>query len=385
MRVLHVINSLGAGGAEHSLIETLPSLRNAGHHPIISCLSGGELEGQLESRRRWDVRFSRARTPAGWIRELRSLIRNERPALIHTSLFEADIAGRLAGAGTPIPVLTSLVNTSYDLVRLDDPAVNRSKLAATRVIDAWTARHLTTHFHAITNAVKDAAVRDLRVPPSSITVIPRGRDPERLGEPSSARRARARRSLGLDGDPFVLLSVGRQEFQKGQWHLLEAMPAIGSRVPEALLLLAGRDGNASGRLRGTAARMSLNGRARFLGHRDDVPEVLAAADLFVFPSLYEGLGGALIEAMALGLPIVASDLPAIREVVEDGRNAVLVPPGSPPALSAAVTDLAEDRDRRRRMGERGREIFRERFTLERSARRMVELFERTASEGRRRR
>jgi len=383
MKVLFVINGLGTGGAERSLSETL-LLAPGGITPTVVCLNR-RAEGVQDPAidRGLDVRFLGSGGLIGRVKALRGLIDDLRPNLVHTTIFEADLAGRLAAAGTEVPVLTSLVNTPYEAVRLQDPEVKAWKLRAAKQMDAWTARRLTTHFHAITNAVKDAAVRDLRIKGSTITVIERGRDPERLGEPSSARRERARRSLGIDGDPFVLLSVGRQEFQKGQWHLLEAMPAIDSRVPDALLLLAGRHGNASPRLRDVAARMSLNGRARFLGHRDDVPEVLAAADLFVFPSLYEGLGGALIEAMALGLPIVASDLPAIREVVEDGRNAVLVPPGSPAALSAAVADLAEDRDRCRRMGERGREIFLERFTLERSASRMVELFERVASEGRR--
>ena len=119
------------------------------------------------------------------------------------------------------------------------------------------------------------------------------------------------------------------------------------------------------------------------GHRDDAPEILAAADVFVFPSLYEGLGGSLIEAMALGLPIVASDLPAIREVVEPDRNAVLVPPGSPSELASAVEPLLGDEPRRKAMGARSRQIFEERFTLERSASRMIELFERVAAGGRR--
>jgi glycosyltransferase involved in cell wall biosynthesis len=278
-------------------------------------------------------------------------------------------------------LVTSLVNTPYELVRLDDPEIRPWKLRTVRAIDGWTARHLTTHFHAITHAVKGAAVRDLRIDASRVSVIERGRDPQRLGGPSAERRAHAREALGLGDDRFVVLSVGRQEFQKGQWNLLEAIPQASARVPDLVALVAGRRGNASVRLEETARRLSLNGCANLLGHRDDVPDILAAADLFVFPSLYEGLGGALIEAMALGLPIVASDLPAIREVVEDGRNAVLVPAGSPRALSDAITDLAADQLRRHRMAERSRAIFLDRFTLERSSRRMVELFERVASEG----
>jgi glycosyltransferase involved in cell wall biosynthesis len=226
--------------------------------------------------------------------------------------------------------------------------------------------------------VKEAAVADLGIPPERITVIERGRDPERLGRPSPARRARARRAVGLRDGEVLLLNVGRQEFQKGQEHLLEAFAALAERRPRLRLLVAGRKGHATPRLEAAVRRLGLDGAVRFLGHREDVPELLAAADVFVFPSLYEGLGGALIEAMALGLPIVASDLPAIREVVEEGRNAILVPPASPSELAQAIDSLVDDPSRRAAMGARSREIFEERFTLERSVERMVELYRRVA-------
>jgi glycosyltransferase involved in cell wall biosynthesis len=111
----------------------------------------------------------------------------------------------------------------------------------------------------------------------------------------------------------------------------------------------------------------LGDRVRFLGHREDVPNLMSAADIFVFPSLYEGLGGALIEAMALELPIVASDLESIREVVTEGQNAELVPARSPRLLASAVETLMRDGSKRALYGRRGREIFERRFTLERSA------------------
>ena len=383
MKALLIINSLGAGGAEQSLVEFLSACSHD-LRPVVACFTR-TVEGVQDAaiREGVDVRFVPSRRLGGRVRAIRRLIEDTQPDLIHTTIFEADVVGRLAAAGTRVPVLTSLVSTPYDPVRLEDPAVAAWKLRMVKVIDGWTARRLTTHFHAITETVKREAIRHLRITPTDVTVIERGRDPERLGEPSSDRRARARATLDLSGDEFVLLSVGRQEFQKGQSYLLEAMPALIERVPETRALIAGRRGNASMRLEATSRQMNLNGRARFLGHRSDVPDLLAAADLFVFPSLYEGLGGALIEAMALGLPIVASDLSAIREVVEDGANAVLVPVGSPSDLVEAIASLATDPNRRRRMGERSRQIFLERFTLERSARRMAELFERVAA-GRRR-
>jgi glycosyltransferase involved in cell wall biosynthesis len=116
-------------------------------------------------------------------------------------------------------------------------------------------------------------------------------------------------------------------------------------------------------------------RIHMLGHRDDIPDILAAADLFVFPSLYEGLGGAVIEAMALGLPIVASDIDAVSEVVEAGRNALLVKPAAPAALAAAMTRVLDDAALRMEFGARSRQIFEKRFTVERSTARMVAFYE----------
>src|SRR5918996_6097514 len=165
LRVLFVINGLGTGGAERSLAEMLPIFVREGVEPIVATLrrrSEG-VEGSVRSEG-YDVRLvDGARWPAR-LRGVRKLIRTERPDLVHTTIFEADVAGRIAAWCTGVPVLTTLVNTSYVRERLADPNVDRMKLAAVRHIDAWTSRHLTDHFHAITKAVRDEAAACLRIP-----------------------------------------------------------------------------------------------------------------------------------------------------------------------------------------------------------------------------
>jgi glycosyltransferase involved in cell wall biosynthesis len=147
-----------------------------------------------------------------------------------------------------------------------------------------------------------------------------------------------------------------------------------------VLLIAGRAGAATAAVEARIAALpaEVRDRVRLLGHRDDVPELLAAADVFAFPSHYEGLGGSLLEAMALALPIVASDLPAISEVVEVGATGVLTPPRDPAALAAAIDGLLADPAGAAAMGARGRDRFLERFTAERTAGAMVDLYERVA-------
>ena len=378
MQVLHVINSLGAGGAERSLAELLPELRDRGIDSRIACFHHRDAGVHDEVvAAGFEVHVLSAGTPLRVVPELRRLIRERQPDLVHTTIFDGDVAGRLAAARTGVPVLSSIVNMTYDPDRVPDPSIPAYKLRAVRAVDAWTARHLTSHFHAITHAVKASAVRALRVDADRVTVVERGRDGARLGAPSAERRAAARAELGLRPDAEVLVNVGRQEFQKGQADLLRALPLLRARE-RLVLLIAGREGNASGDLRALAEASGVGPRVRFLGHRDDVVDVLAAGDVFVFPSKYEGLGGAVLEAMALGLPVVASRLPPLEEVVEEGESADLVPVGDPAALGAAIEALLDDTDRRERYGRRARRIFEERFTLGRSAERMAQLYEAVA-------
>jgi glycosyltransferase involved in cell wall biosynthesis len=310
---------------------------------------------------------------------LRRLIRSEGPAMMHTVIFEANQAGRLAAAGTGVPVLSSLVNMAYGPERRLDPGVRPGRLRAVRLIDGLTARHLTAHFHAITEAVKRAAVATLGIPASRITVVERGRDPDRLGRAGEERRRRTREALGLADSDEVVLAVGRQEYQKGHRYLLEAAELLAAARPRLRVLVAGRSGNASPQLDALRSGPVLRDRIRLLGHRGDVPDLLAAADVFAFPSLFEGLGGVLIEAMALERPIVATDLAPVREVVEGDRAARLVPPASPPDLARALSELLDRQAVAEALGRAGREIFERRFTLGRSTARMVALYRRVVA------
>ncbi len=170
------------------------------------------------------------------------------------------------------------------------------------------------------------------------------------------------------------MAVGRQEYQKGHRYLLDAMHQLADR-PNLVLLVAGRTGNESDELRRILATMPETAeRVRLLGHRSDVAEILAASDPFVFPSLFEGMPGAVIEAMASGLPIVASDIEPVREVVDIGTNALLVPSRDASALADAVRELLDDHSRINAMGRRSREIFDERFTIERSVHGFLDLY-----------
>lgn len=376
MRVMVVIDSLWAGGTERSLADLLTCYPSRNIQPIVvalrRCGSVGFEEEVIDSG--IEVLFAPKPSFFTQTRWLRKIISKRKPDLIHTMLARADMIGRVAAWNTGIPVLCSLVTIPYDEQRLKEKQLSRWKVRLWQLLDISTSNFLVTHFHAVSESVKRGAVKRLMLPDGKITVVKRGRDERKIGPPSYERKKEARRALGLNQEDFVLCNVGRLDYQKGQRYLLEAMSMLVARWDRLRLLVAGRSGNVSPELEALIESRGLNSRVMFLGHRNDVETVIASSDIFVFPSLFEGLPGAVIEAMALGLPVIASDIGPVREVVEEGKNALLVPIRSSLALGAAIERLILEPDLREMLGKRSREIFLERFRLPASADSMVNLY-----------
>ncbi|MEM9037218.1 MAG: glycosyltransferase [Actinomycetota bacterium] len=341
-RVAFIIPSLGAGGAERSLELSLPGLIERGIEPRIICFDRRP-HGSHDIVERSSVPVEviggdRVRR----IGAIRRSLRADPVDLAHTSVQSADLVGRVGARLAGTRSVGTLVNTTYDPVRLDDPHVRRVPFEANRLADGATAR-LSHGFRAITQAVKDSAVAHMRIDPDRIEVIPRGRQLDRYDARPDDRR-RLRKEWGAGDDTLVVGNVARHERQKGLDALIGAVDAIARRGTEVLLVQAGRDGGTSALLRSEIGRLGLDERVRLLGHQDDVAaDVLPGLDVFAFPSRYEGLGGALIEAMATGLPIVTTDLPVTREVTAE--QALFVPTGDVAALADAILAAPTSIDR----------------------------------------
>lgn len=212
---------------------------------------------------------------------------------------------------------------------------------------------------------RDLALRNRLGRGGSFRVIEHGIDVSRYG---SVDRAQARAQLGLREDELVLGSVGRLTDQKGHRYLLEALRRLDRR--DVRVLIAGE-----GPLRDELERLAGGLPVTFLGQRDDVPRLLAALDVFVFPSEFEGLPFTLLEAMAAGVPVVASDVDGNRDAVEDEVTGILVPPRDPRALADAIGRQLERPDERARLGEAGRRRAAEVFSLERMVERTQAVYE----------
>lgn len=344
MQILHVINQLSRAGAELSLEAVVLGTndRSCRHGVAVLRADNDGLDRLAAAGVPTFVPRTTLESLPARVRHVYRAIRSFSPDLVHTTLFDADVAGRIAAKVSGVPALTSLVNTPYTSEALRDSGVHPAKLRAVRLIDRVLSRHATSAFHAITDTVAQAAVDSLDIDRSRITVVQRGRSRERLGWPSADRRRVTRAALGLPGEVPVLINVARQEAQKGHTYLLEAFAEVRARHPTAVLVLVGRQGNRSPAINQRIEELRLGDAVRMLGIRTDVADLLCAADAFIFPSLYEGLGGAVVEAMAMGVPIVASQAPALQEVLEGGRCGLLAPVADSRSLAMAIEAVLQD-------------------------------------------
>lgn len=378
MHVLYVIDSVErVGGAEQGLVSMAPHLVRSGVRLDVAYLKDSEgFQPELTAA---GVTLFGVHRPhrAARARALYELLRRRRPDLVHTTLYESDVLGRSAALAARVPVVSSLVNSSYGPEHVHARGLSPWKVRAAQAVDGLTAQG-TRRFHALTRHVAGVMSRRLRVPADRIDVIPRGRDPEVLGQVTPERRAKVRAALGVPQEVPVVLAAARQQYQKGLDVLLEAWPRVRQELPEAVLLLAGGPGAETPRLRALAEAADRGGpgSVHFLGARTDVFDLMAASDVFTAPSRWEGLGSAAMEAMGVGVPLVCSDVPALRETAGSEQYAVLVPPERPAALADALVGTVSDTAAAQRRVEAARARFLTLFTLQQVTARTVDFYER---------
>lgn len=374
MRVLTIIDSLAVGGAERSLSMITPHLVTRGVEMHVAYLKdtaglATELREAGATLHSLEHHWGRLGALVPAVR----LVRELSPDLVHTTLFEADIIGRTAARLGGAPVVSSFVTESYGPEHYANPEYQRWKVRAAQIADAATAR-LVKRFHAVSAASASVMARRLRISPGKIDVIARGRDRHRLGERSEERRRRARAEFG---DGPLVLAAARHFHLKGLDVLVEAFADVVRQVPGARLVIAGRQGPATPELRRIIERHGIRDHVILAGYRDDVPELMCAADVFVLPSRAEGSPGVLIEAMAMEVPTVATDIPSVREVAgDDPPTAALCPPESVQAMAEAIAMLLTDADLAARLAASGRHRFVAHYAMDATADATLDFYRR---------
>lgn len=369
MRIVQIINTLDFAGAERVVVDLAGGLVDAGHDVHVAGLyRGGPLADDLAAR---GVPVSVAgvrreeSAPASW-RRMYGVLRRLRPDVVHTHLPESAWYSLPPAAAAGVRVRVSHMHNAHWYWSTRQRAVDRAMAT------------FGTAFAACSSDARRYALERLHYPERKVRLILNAVDLTRFRTLPS--REEARQALGLPLDATILLAVGALSEQKGHRHLIDAMPAVRAALPAARLLLAG-----SGELRGDLAarvgELGLGDAVDLLGRRDDVPVLLRAADVYVMPSLWEGLSIALLEAAAAGAAIVASDIAGMRDAVVDGETGALVPAGDSDALAAALAGLLRDPRRLEAMGTRARERALRDFDADRMVREVLALYERRAPTG----
>ncbi len=343
IRLTYVITDLEVGGVPLHLHRLATRLAGERFDVRVISLADEGPVGRMLQRDGVPVDACRAR--GAWdvaaLFRLRRHLRLRRPDILHALLFHANVAVRLVGPSVGMPIHRILCE--IQTVEQERPWH--------LVVDNLTCRLCRLEIGNSPSVVGHLAAR-AHIPASRLRCEPGGIDVERFARAGPI----SRESLGVPPDVPLLIWTGRLDPVKGLDTLLKAM-TLPPMPPQARLVLVG-EGDYRPSIERLIAESGLTGRVVMLGERGDVPELLKAADLYVFPSRTEGYPNALLEAMAAGLPVVATAVAGCRDIVVDGQTGVLVPYGSAEALSGAVAGLISDVSRAVRMARSGQEWVR---------------------------
>jgi glycosyltransferase involved in cell wall biosynthesis len=378
-----LVEALGPGGAERLIVDLARNIDRSRFRMTVYSLFGTRRHyaqalhdlGVPETC----LGLSRFRElPRGMARFTR-LLRENRPDLVHTHLYGANIVGRFVARGLRIPVLSTLHSADYEPeVREGNPGLSVLKHRLVWLADRVSILLAKPYVVAVSAHVAESARRRLGIPRERLEVVPNAVDTTTFRPVDKATRLAVRRALGLGADDSVVAMVGRMAQEKGHSVLLKAAARLGDRVPALRVLLAG-DGEERSAFEALAKELGIDRRVSFLGVRRDVPSLMAASDIVAVPSVHEGFGLVVAEALACGVPVIASRTGPIPEIVREGETGLLFAPGDDEGLARCLEELMADPPRRARMGERGRGDAVERFSLVPMVQQMESLYERIHS------
>jgi glycosyltransferase involved in cell wall biosynthesis len=344
VRLLLVVDSLEVGGAERQVVDLAVALRRKGYEVTVACSIAGDLSGVLEEAgipvRPLLDRLAKRRFSLSYAWRLRRLLRKERFDLVHAHIYASTAAAAIATLGTGPPlVITEHTEASWQTWRA-------------RWVSRWVYRRVE-RIIAVSTPIRRRLIERDGVHPDLITIVPNA--VVSASEPRAAPLPAELRERPLVG------VVARLQPEKGVENFLKAAARIAPSFPEAHFIIAG-DGPLRQDLASLAEELGLKGRVHFLGFRSDASELMKSLDVLVVPSLTEGSPLVTLEAMAGGVPVVASAVGGIPDQIRHEREGLLVPPGDTGATGDAVSTLLRDPAYARRLGEAGRRRAAARFS-----------------------
>lgn len=382
-KILHIITRLDMGGSAQNTLHTCQELcdkyemvlvHGLSHESGMTDLEKQIVEDGVEKAKKKGVKVIALPSMVRSIRPIKDfkalfaltwLIFEEKPGIVHTHSSKGGILGRLAAKLCGVP---HIIHTPHGHVFYGHFGRLASK------IFLWiekTFSKFTDRMVALTNGEKGDYIKMSVCPPEKLLTIHSGVDIQHFIH-SNGNTAEKRRSLGLGQKEAVIGFVGWLLPIKGPDYLLKAMDYIWPELPEAVLVMVGK-GELDVDLRAETLRKNVNGKVKFLGWREDINELMPVFDMLVLPSLNEGMGRVLIEAMAAGKPVVASRVGGIPDLVRHGETGYLVPPADEKSLADAILMLLNDRDEAKLMGQRGKQMCQQ-FSLEAMIAKLDDLY-----------
>jgi glycosyltransferase involved in cell wall biosynthesis len=367
-RVLHLVDTLGVGGTECQLVQTAIRQRSASHEVTVGCLHAeGPMLQALQRARIPVVEFRKGKTlrSANGIYQLLRLViflRRGKFQVVHAHDLWANVLGAFAAWLARTPVIISSRRYLEDLHEWDSPwrsAMNRIvyRLSTLVVVNA--------------RAIRDVLVKKEGVPAEKVSVVYNGVDVNRF---AYAPRDRDKVLPDVGREAKVVAVLGNMYSpMKGHAFLVEAARHVCRKQRDVVFLLIG-DGKERPKLEQQVREAGLERQILFLGRREDIPELLACCDLSVLPSEAEGLPNSVLEAMAAGLPVVATCVGGVPEVIRDGMDGLLVPPRDPGALAEAILRALYDPDLAKKLAAVGQQRVRTRFSFDRLVTTLEQLY-----------
>lgn len=357
---MEMIDRPGLGGGQRAVLLIASHLDKERFEVFLSSAGPGPLESEAKRLGLPHFRLVLDKKLApGAVSSMARLLRREGISILHTHGGVAGLYGRLAArqAGTAV-IIHTLHGIHY--LHYRNPLLRRLYLLLERKLSRWTDALIL-----VSRTDFEKAKKFRLAPLEKLHLIQNGLTPTPGYSPEEA--ADKKKSLGWTDEGPIVGTVARLHRQKGIPYLLEAAGAFLPFFPNGRLVIVG-DGPWRGKLRKKARRLGLEGCVLFLGEREEATSILSLFDVFVLPSLWEGLPFVLVEAASLGKPIVATAVDGISEVIEHEKTGLLVPPRNPEALAAAILQLLRDKERANQLATRARALIPPRYPL----RRMVE-------------
>lgn len=340
MNILYLTTHLNIGGISSYVFTLAKGLKNKGHHIFVAS-SGGELLPKFTREGICHIQIPiKTKSEANFIKMLRSYIqlknyiKEKNINVIHantriTQVLAQILSGRLH---------KSYISTCHGFFK---------KRLSRIILPCWGDKVI-----AISEAVKEHLLNDFKVSDEKIRIIHNGIDIEKFKIQDSKSKIEAKKNLGLEESPVIGI-IARLSEVKGHAYLIEAMPSVLEKFPDVKLLIAG-EGRIKEGLVSLTKRLKIEKNVFFFPNAYDTRQILSAMDLFVLPSLKEGLGLSLMEAQAAGLAVIGSDVGGIKSLIRHGSTGLLVKPADAKGLAEAITQLLGDAQKRESLGENGR-------------------------------